>query len=177
MNISLRQPGLALNKSRRARALAAAIGLSLLITSHPNTASGAALCAAPFLSFDTGSFPLSVAIGDLNGDGKSDLAVANYDPGTVSVLLGNGDGTFEAKRDYSMGSGPYSVAIGDLNGDGRPDLATANVNSNTVSVLLGNGDGTFGPKSENGRGWCRDSVEIGDVNGDGKQELAVGAGA
>ena len=82
-----------------------------------------------------------MAIGDLNGDGKPDLAVANYGSNTVSVLLGNGDGGFGAKTDFATGSDPYSVAIGDLNGDGKPDLAVANSSSNTVSVLLGNGDG------------------------------------
>ena len=76
--------------------------------------------------FATGPVPVSVAIGDLNGDGKPDLAVANCDSNTVSVLLGNGDGTFGAKTDFATGSGPGSVAIGDLNGDGKPDLAVAN---------------------------------------------------
>ena len=76
----------------------------------------------------TGSLPASVALGDLNGDGKPDLAVANYSSSTVSVLLGNGDWDFGfgAKTDFGTGSYPYSVAIGDLNGDGKPDLAVAN---------------------------------------------------
>src|SRR5919201_676943 len=130
MNVSLRQLDPALNKSPRARALAAAIGLSLLITSR--AAPAAPLFAAPFLSFDTGSNPLSVAIGDLNGDGKPDLATANVTSSTASVLLGNGDGTFLARGEHEMGSSPNSVAIGDLNGDGRPDLAVSNGGSATV---------------------------------------------
>src|SRR6266568_2357655 len=69
--------------------------------------------AAPFLSFDTGSSPISVAIGDLNGDGKSDLAVSNYNSNTVSVLLGNDDGSFGVKTDFGAGLNPPSVAIGD----------------------------------------------------------------
>ena len=73
-----------------------------------------------------GSRSHSVAIGDLNGDGRPDLAVANDDSNTVSVLLGNGDGTFGANTDFGTGTRPASVAIGDLNGDGRPDLAVAN---------------------------------------------------
>ncbi|HEY6866139.1 MAG TPA: T9SS type A sorting domain-containing protein, partial [Candidatus Eisenbacteria bacterium] len=71
----------------------------------------------------TGSAALSVAIGDLDGDGKADLAVANFYSDNVSVLLGNGDGTFRAKADCWGGAGPGSLAIGDLNGDGAPDLA------------------------------------------------------
>ncbi len=131
------------------------------------------LFAAPFLSFDAGSHPYSVAIGDLNGDGKPDLAVANASSNTVSVLLGNGNGTFGAKTDYGTGSYPYSVAIGDLSGDGKPDLAVANNYSNTVSVLLGNGYGTFGVKTDYGTGSGPNSVAIGDLNGEGKPDLAV----
>ena len=91
----------------------------------------------------------------------------------MSVLLGNGDGTFGAKTDFGTGSNPHSVAIGDLNGDGKPDLAVANSASNTVSVLLGNGDGTFGAKTDFATGVDPRSVAIGDVNGDGKPDLAV----
>ncbi len=121
--------------------------------------------------------PFSVAIGDLNADGKLDLAVANIDsyggPGTVSVLLGNGDGSFGSKTDYGTGISPNSVAIGDLNGDGRPDLAVANLNSNTVSVLLGHGDGSFGLKADFVTGNFPISVAIGDLNADGKPDLAL----
>ena len=151
-----------------------AIPLCLLLgTFRPDTAASAPLFAAPFLSFDTGGESFSLALGDLNGDGKPDLAAVNVDVNTVSVLLGNGDGTFGPKSDYGTGSYPHSVAIGDLNGDGKPDLATANTVSFTVSVLLGNGDGTFGPKNDYGTGSNPYSVAIGDLNGDGKPDLAV----
>ena len=86
---------------------------------------------------------ISVAVGDFNGDGKPDLAVANnysntYGTGTASVLLGNGDGTFQTPQNFAAGTSPESVGVGDFNGDGKPDLAVAdltNINP-TVSVLL-----------------------------------------
>src|SRR5262245_5587757 len=92
------------------------------------------------LAFDAGLSPQSVAVADVNGDGVLDLAVANEGSATVSVLLGNGDGTFAAARNFAAGSFPRSVAVGDVNGDGVLDLAVANyIVNGTVSVLLGNG--------------------------------------
>ncbi len=87
-----------------------------------------------------------VAAGDFNGDGILDLAVTNQGVGnTVSVLLGNGDGTFQTQIPYGLdpGSSPNAVAVGDFNGDGKLDLAVANHDNSTVTVLLGNGDGMF----------------------------------
>jgi hypothetical protein len=127
--------------------------------------------------FGTGTNPASVAIGDLNADGKPDLAVANWGSNTVSVLLGNGNGTFGANTEFGTGTNPYSVAIGDLNADGKPDLAVPNLRSYTVSVLLGNGNGTFGANTEFGTGTNPFSVAIGDLNGDGKPDLAVANGS
>ena len=85
-------------------------------------------------------------MGDFNGDGKSDLVTANDGDNTASVLLGNGNGTFQAKQDFDHRKRASSVAVGDLNGDGKSDLVTADYNGNTVSVLLGNGNGTFQAK-------------------------------
>jgi FG-GAP-like repeat/PASTA domain len=86
--------------------------------------------------FGTGLFEItSVAIADLSGDGRPDLAIANHDMAAVSVLLNKGDGKFEAKLDYRPG-GAWSVRIGDLNDDRRPDVASAIVDENDVSVLL-----------------------------------------
>src|SRR5437867_3249942 len=86
----------------------------LLLAIGMATAAGRAvaapLFAAPFLSFDTGDGPASVAIGDLNGDGKPDLAVANHSSLTVSVLLGNGNGSFGAKTDFGTGYGNSVVS-------------------------------------------------------------------
>jgi VCBS repeat protein/FG-GAP repeat protein len=118
-----------------------------------------------------------VAVGDFNGDGMQDLAVANdtVGIGSVSVLLGNGDGTFQPAQNFAAGSSPFSVAVGDFNGDGVPDLAVANLNSINVSVLLGNGDGTFQPAQNFGVGTGPRSMAVGDFNGDGKLDLAVAA--
>jgi len=89
------------------------------------------------ISYATGTSPYAVVTADFNGDGKLDLAVANDSSNTISVLLGNGDGSFGAAQNYATGSGPLSVAVGDFNGDGKLDLVTANAGD--VSVLLGNG--------------------------------------
>src|SRR5262249_52098619 len=86
----------------------------------------------------------SVAVGDFNRDGELDPAVANPGSNAVSVLLGNGDGTFQPRVDYAVGAVPLSVAALDL-GNGHVDLAVANHDSTNLLVLVGNGDGTFQP--------------------------------
>jgi hypothetical protein len=125
-------------------------------------------------SFAAGLTPMSVAVGDFNGDSKLDLAVANYNDGTVSILLGNGDGTFQAPQNAMAGPGPIAVAVGDFNGDGIPDLVVVdNVSSGSVGILLGNGDGTFQTATFYVAGYDPTSVAVGDFNGDGKLDLAV----
>ena len=83
---------------------------------------------------------------DFNGDGRADLAVANEGSNDVSILLGNGDGTFQTQQIDAVGSSQTALVTGDFNGDGRADLAVVNAGSDDVSVLLGNGDGTFQPQ-------------------------------
>jgi hypothetical protein len=132
----------------------------------------------PARNIAAGPNPVAVAIADLNGDGTPDLAVANsaYYSGaaTVSVLLGNGDGTFQTARDFGVGSRPAAVAIGDFNGDSIADLVVANFNSNNVSILLGLGDGTFTSAPSYSAGTNPSTVVVGDFNNDGIPDLAVG---
>ena len=123
--------------------------------------------------YATGRGPVSVAIGDLNGDRKPDLATADNYANTVSVLANRGDGSFRAKRDYATGRGAYFVAIGDLNGDRRPDLVTANADADSVSVFINRGDGGFARRHSYATGSAPVSVAIGDLNGDRKPDLAV----
>ena len=127
----------------------------------------------PQTAYATGTQPYSVAIGDVNGDGKPDLVVSNYGSNSVSVLLGNGDGTFQQQTTYATGDNPRGIAIADVNGDGKPDVLVANLTANTVSVLLGNGDGTFQQQTTDRTGGFPVSIATGDLNGDGKPDLVV----
>jgi len=131
----------------------------------------------PAVSYNTGPNPTSVAVADFNADGKLDLVVAtngNISNNTVSILLGNGDGTFQAHVDYQTGSSnPSSVAVGDFNGDGKLDLVVADLFSTDVRLLLGNGDGTFGTAASYAAGAGPSSVAVGDFNDDGRLDIAV----
>jgi uncharacterized repeat protein (TIGR01451 family) len=95
-------------------------------------------------SYPVGTTPYGIAVGDFNGDGKLDIAAANHDSSNVSILLGIGNGTFQAAVNYSSGNSPSYVMVGDFNGDGKLDLAVMEIGTTpSVAILLGNGDGTF----------------------------------
>ena len=133
-----------------------------------------AVAGFPLTGYGVGSYPYGVAVGDFNGDGKPDLVVTNEGSSSVSVLLGNGDGTYQTQVAYTTGNCPYGVAVADVNGDGKQDLVVANSCSSTISVLLGNGDGTFQVQQAYPAGYGTYSVAVGDFNGDGKPDLVVG---
>jgi hypothetical protein len=119
--------------------------------------------------------PTGVAVADFNGDGFDDLAVALT--GTVSVLLGRGQGAFLPAVNYGVieGTTPAYVAVGDFNGDGRPDLAVTSNYGPNLAILIGNGDGTFQPAVNYPiSGSLATQAAVGDFNGDGKLDLAVG---
>jgi hypothetical protein len=125
-----------------------------------------------------GNFPEAVKIGDFNGDGIQDLAVAIAKDNTLSILLGNGDGTFtEATGSpVPVGSFPFFVAIADFDGNGTADIAASNEVGNTVSILLGNGDGTFTEAAGSpipNFNYNPGPVIPADFNGDGNVDLAV----
>jgi hypothetical protein len=126
---------------------------------------------------DAGSFAAYVAVGEFNGDGKQDLAVANGGSNSLTILLGNGNAEFSqaAGSPIRVGTQPLAVAVGDFNSDGKHDIVVANTASDTVTILLGNGEGNFieALGSPVGAGTLPRSVVVGDFNGDGKQDLAA----
>jgi hypothetical protein len=132
------------------------------------------LSFGPAVNYDTGVVPTSVAVADFDRDGIPDLAVANYTSRTVSVLLGNGDGSFRAAGDYHFGGSPRFVTAGDFNRDGKPDLLVMQSDTGDVSLLRGNGDGTFqDPVTVYNTPELGVSLAVGDFNRDGKLDLVV----
>ena len=124
-------------------------------------------------SIPVGVAPAAIVAGDFTGDGRTDLAVANFGSDDVSIFLGNGDGTFQNPVTYAVGSAPIALVAGDFTDDGRTDLAVANFYGNTVSVLLGNGNGTFQNPVTYAVGSYPTALVAGDFTGNGRTDLAV----
>jgi hypothetical protein len=131
----------------------------------------------PQVTYDAGFAPRAIVVGDFRGDGRLDLAVVNAgnypSTGTVSVLLGNGDGTFQAQTTYGVGRNPSAIVAGEFTGDGHLDLAVADTGDNDVSVLLGDGDGAFQPQVVYAVDQGPSAIVAGHFNDDGHLELAV----
>jgi hypothetical protein len=129
-------------------------------------------------SFPAGDGPDSVAVVDLNGDGKLDLAVTDYPGTTLNILMGNGDGSFQSAVSIPLNFWGFPVVAGDFNGDGKMDLAMG-ADPNTLSspegvaVFLGNGDGTLQPPVIYSRPDLQEVLLVGDYNRDGKQDLGL----
>jgi hypothetical protein len=165
------------------------VSVTATFVTDPTKSATATVTISPInftsVNYPAGSSPGAVAVADFNGDGHLDIAVADYgnpttgDNGGVSILLGNGDGTFQAATLISAGKNPIWIAVGDFNGDGRKDLVVSDFadrqtgGSGSVSVLLGNGDGTFQTPIPLSAGTEPFPLAVGDFNGDGKLDFAV----
>ena len=155
----------------------------LLATALSHSATSATIGFKPAVNYAVGTKPVAVAAADFDGDGKIDLAVVNSgdasvgDDGGVSILLGNGDGTFRAAVNIPAGKSPVSIAVADFNGDHRLDLAVINFDggSGNVCILLGNGNGTFQSPADYAVASGPNVVAVADFNGDHKPDLVVSA--
>jgi hypothetical protein len=138
-----------------------------------NNGSGA--FASPVF-YNVGAAPSAIAVGDVNGDGNLDLVTADggFAANYVSVILGNGDGTFGHLTNWVADQQPVSIAIGDFNGDQKPDLVVANSGSNDLSFLTGNNDGTFLSPRVNANISSPAPVVTGVFTGNGKQDIIIG---
>jgi len=130
-------------------------------------------------SYPVGTGPSDVVVGDFNGDGKPDIAVANRGSGSVSILLNNGDGTFAPAMNFDAGDSPSVIAVGDFNADGKLDLAAFQPGNfdlsvaGSVNVLLGNGDGSFRAPQTVALTPFAYQMAVADFNLDRKSDLAV----
>lgn len=135
------------------------------------------LNAAPGSGSPSGDIPSIVVMGDFNGDGKLDMAVADGNSTVISIMPGRGDGSFDASLNTTLvsfaGRPVLAMVAGDFNGDGRLDLALTNDTQNTIAILLGNGDGTFFTAANPPVAWISPSLTVGDFNGDGRLDLAA----
>jgi hypothetical protein len=162
------------------------LSLAVLLLLAPSNMLASTLFKAA-VPFGTGSdISTFVTVGDLNGDGKPDLVIANHgdylqNNETISVLLGNGDGTFQAAQTHDFAGVPNGMALADVDGDGKLDLLVAMCSEpacdggGLVGVLLGNGDGTFHPlQTYSSGGDGANAIAVADVNQDGKLDVLVG---
>jgi gliding motility-associated-like protein len=157
-------------------------GLGTTVSVFRNTSTGAGnINFAARVNFTTGPNPNFVSVGDLDKDGKPDLAVVNFSNSSVSIFLntssGSGNVNFSPKVDFATGQQPNAVSIGDFDGDDKPDLVVVNLGDHDISILrnlsTGTGDINFDTKIDYATGNTPRHVSIGDLDGDGKPDLAV----
>ena len=177
-NIGMRASGYATFGS----AVAAAIAALLMPRGGVSPASQAGARSLPDFErrvISVGQGPGSIAIADVNHDGKLDILVANETSGSVSVLLGNGKGRFTpaAGSPFACGKSPSDIAVGDFNGDGNPDLVVANTGTPYLTILLGDGKGGFASSPHSPFDTHSyphvHGVAVGDFNGDGKLDAVT----
>ncbi|MGE0453570.1 MAG: FG-GAP-like repeat-containing protein [Vicinamibacteria bacterium] len=164
-----------MNSSNFAASKRGRLALAVLSSAFAAQAAAQAVSFRPAQHLAVGANPQVVAVGDFDGDSLADLAVANAGSASVSILLGNGDGSFGPRQDFPVsGVGPTSVTVADFDGNAVQDLVTTNKDSSNVSVLLGNGDGSFQPAllSAAGGSWPN-AAAVADFDGDGDRDLAV----
>ena len=161
--------------NRRLMLSVATTMMAVLVASVQSRASG----YNPFTSYTLPASPFFVAVGDFNNDGIPDLVTANYTGDNVSILLGNGDGTFQSPQSFASGSYPISVAVGDFNNDGNLDVAVANNGDNkpggNLAIMFGNGDGTLQAPVTYSTEGSPFYVAVADLNGNGQLDVVLAA--
>src|SRR5262249_20180765 len=118
---------------------------------------------------DGGSYPRDVVIADFDGDARADLAIVNQYSDNVSLLRGNGKGSFSLQPSFTTAGGPIRMASGDFNSDGIPDLAVSTHDSGLV-LHVGDGHGGFGAPAPLGAGESPGPLAVGDFDADGKSD-------
>ena len=163
-----------MNRMERALAVCA-----VLLAVLGGAANSHAVDFGPATAYPAGTNPVGAITGDFNGDGKPDVAVLNAGSNNVSILLNNGDGTFQPAKDFDLGNSMSSIFIGDFNGDGKLDLAlfrsgnSATADNGEVRILLGNGDGTFQAPVVTTLTPAAANLNVGDFDGDKRADLVV----
>ena len=151
----------------------AAVGVVVAFGVLAIPAAGLSLVFSSPLTYTVGTSPRAIVAADFNGDTQTDLAVANAGSSDISILLGNGDGTFQAAATVASAPGASALVTGDLNGDTVPDLVVPDTGASRAVVLLGNGDGTFQPGVGFPSAANPTSVALGDFDHDGLTDIAT----
>ena len=158
--------------SRQSQLLRALAGLVLAL-GLPTLARAQAFQLGVRIDRPMGTYPASVALADMNGDGIPDLVSTNSQDNNISITLGLGGGAYAPRVNFATGGNTLHVTVADFNRDGRPDVAATNFDAGTISILLGNGAGGLGPKVDMAAEFRPRSITVVDVNGDNLLDLVV----